>query len=94
MGGEIDEGRHIGLVRKAALAGSPISFFGVGGSNFASFSPPYRSGRKREGTSQKTTVRGLASASSTSIMTITILEDFSMRNYDSANIRQIERRIV
>ena len=39
MGGEIDEGRHIGLVRKAALAGSPISFFGVGGCNFASFSP-------------------------------------------------------
>ena len=40
MGGEIDEGRHIGLVRTAALAGSPISFFGVGGCNFASFSPP------------------------------------------------------
>jgi hypothetical protein len=32
---------------------------------------------KREGTSQKTTVRGLASASSTSNMTITVfLEDF------------------
>jgi len=43
---------------------------------------------------KKPPVRGLASASSTSIMTITILEDFSMRNYDSAYIRRIERRIV
>jgi hypothetical protein len=56
MGGEIDEGRHIGLVRKAALAGSPISFFGAGVAISRLLVLP-RGAVEREGTSQKTTSR-------------------------------------
>jgi len=94
MGGEIDEGRHIGLVRKAALAGSPISFFGVGGCNFASFSPPYRSGRSEKARAKKPREGFGLCFVYQHHDNHDFSGDFSMRNYDSANIRRIERRIV